>query len=162
MHGRGSLISGFTDDPQLEASTDRWMRWGLGLMAAMVLAFPLYRIWEPANRSAAREMQEASLAGQGQETFSLFCSACHGLAGEGIAAPALNSQQFLRSATDEQIRLLISVGVPGTAMSAYSIDFGGPLTSEQVRAVVTFLRSWEADAPNRPDWRTPGQTVTTG
>jgi len=161
VHGRGSLIAGFTNDPELEASTDRWMRWGLGLMAAMVLAFPLYRIWEPANRSAARDIQQASLAAQGQEAFSLFCSACHGLAGEGIDAPALNSQQFLRSATDEQIRLLISVGVPGTAMNAYSIDFGGPLTSEQVRAVVTFLRSWEPDAPDRPDWRTPGQTATT-
>lgn len=148
-------MAGFTHDPQLEASTDRWMRWGLGLMVAMVLAFPLYRIWEPANRSEARALQQASLAAQGQEIFSLNCSACHGLAGEGIDAPGLNSQQFLRSATDEQIRLLISVGVPGTAMSAYSLDFGGPLTSEQIRAVVTFIRSWEPDAPDRPDWRTP-------
>ena len=154
-------MAGFAHDPELEASTERWMRWGLGLMAAMVLAFPLYRIWEPASRSEARELQQASLATQGQDIFSLFCSACHGLAGEGVDAPALNSQQFLRAATDEQIRLLVSVGVPGTAMSAYSLDFGGPLTSEQIRAVVTFFRSWEPDAPDRPDWRTPGQTTTT-
>lgn len=154
-------MAGFTHDPQLEASTERWMRWGVGLMAAMVLAFPLYRIWEPANRADAREVQQASLAAQGQETFSLFCSSCHGLAGEGLDAPALNSQQFLRSATDEQIRLLVSVGVPGTEMSAYSIDFGGPFTSEQIKAVVTFLRTWEPEAPDRPDWRTPGQTSTT-
>ena len=70
-------------------------------------------------------------------------------------------RQFLRFATDDQVRLLISVGVPGTAMSAYSIDFGGPLTIEQIRAVATFIRSWEPDAPDRPDWRTPGQTTTT-
>jgi len=157
-------MAGFSHDPQLEASTDRWMRWGLALMAAMVLAFPLYRIWEPANRAESRALQQASLAAQGAEIFSLNCSACHGLAGEGVDAPALNSQQFLRSATDEQIRLLVSVGVPGTGMSAYSLDFGGPLTTEQIRAVVTHLRSWEPDAPDRPDWRAPGTapaTVTT-
>jgi mono/diheme cytochrome c family protein len=154
-------MAGFTHDPGLEASTDQWMRWGLVLMAALVLAFPLYRIWEPASRAQARDLQQASLATQGQEIFSLNCSACHGLAGEGVDAPALNSQQFLRSATDDQIRLLISVGVPGTAMSAYSIDFGGPLTIEQIRAIATFIRSWEPDAPDRPDWRTPGQNTTT-
>jgi hypothetical protein len=38
-------------------------------------------------------------------------------------------------------------------MSAYSLDYGGPLTSEQIKALTTFVRSWEEDAPDRPDWR---------
>jgi uncharacterized protein (DUF736 family) len=38
-------------------------------------------------------------------------------------------------------------------MSAYSQDFGGTLTSEQIQAVVALIRSWESDAPDRPDWR---------
>ena len=38
-------------------------------------------------------------------------------------------------------------------MSAYSLDFGGPLTTEQIKAVTQFIRSWESDAPDRPDWR---------
>ncbi len=38
-------------------------------------------------------------------------------------------------------------------MSAYSLDYGGPLTSEQIQSVVTYIRSWEPDAPDRPDWR---------
>jgi hypothetical protein len=38
-------------------------------------------------------------------------------------------------------------------MAAYSLDFGGPLTSEQVQSIVSYLRSLEADAPDRPDWR---------
>ena len=81
----------------------------------------------------------------------------------GAVGPALRSKQFLSSATDAQMELLVSVGVPGSQMSAFSQDHGGPLTSEQIKAVVTYVRSWEATAPDRPDWRTAfiGGTSTT-
>lgn len=148
-------MPGYTHDPELEDSTNRLMLWGGILMLAMALAFPLYRVVEPVNREEARAENLASLVEQGQSIYALNCAACHGPNGEGGIGPALNSQQFFRSATDDQIRLLVSVGVPGTQMSAYDLDFGGPLTSEQIRAVVAYLRSWEPDAPDRPDWRTP-------
>ena len=38
-------------------------------------------------------------------------------------------------------------------MRAFSQDFGGPLTSEQIKAVTTYLRSWEDEAPDNPNWR---------
>ncbi|RPI21334.1 MAG: hypothetical protein EHM57_06755 [Actinobacteria bacterium] len=142
-------------DPELEESTNRWMAWGAGLMAAMVLIFPVYRFYEPSNREEARETQLASLAEQGQSIFGLNCASCHGAEGEGGIGPALNSQQFLTSAEDDQISAIIAVGVPGTQMSAYSLDFGGPLTSEQIRSVTIWLRSLEETAPDRPDWRDP-------
>ncbi len=148
-------MAGFTRDPELEASTNRWMRAGVVLLAGLVVAFPLYRVWEPGNRESAREAQRASLAQQGAEIWTLNCAGCHGGNGAGVDAPALNSQQFLRVANDDQMRLFVSVGVPGTDMSAFSQDFGGPLTTEQIRAVVAFVRSWEPDAPDRPDWRAP-------
>ena len=85
--------------------------------------------------------------------WSLNCASCHGLNGEGGIGPALNSEQFLTSATDEQFQLLVSVGVPGTQMNAYSQDFGGPLTSEQIKALASYVRSWEDSAPDLPDWR---------
>ncbi|MDH3250179.1 MAG: hypothetical protein OEQ47_14520, partial [Acidimicrobiia bacterium] len=85
----------------------------------------------------------------------LNCSSCHGLNGEGGIGPALNSMQFLQASTDEQTELLISVGVPGSQMSAYSLDYGGPLTSEQIRSLAIFIRSWEDDAPDVPGWRNP-------
>ncbi len=50
--------------------------------------------------------------------------------------------------------LLIAGGVSGTSMSPWSIDFGGPLTDEQIRQVITYLRSLEPNAPSIPDWRT--------
>lgn len=40
-------------------------------------------------------------------------------------------------------------------MAAYSLHFGGPLTSEQIKAIATFLRRWEDGAPDLPEWRDP-------
>ena len=90
------------------------------------------------------------------------CRNCHGENGEGVSAPTLNSQEFLQAASDEQTSLLISVGVPGTAMSAFGQDFAGPLTSEQVEAVTAFIRQWEDDAPEVPNWRDPDTQGASG
>lgn len=140
-------------DPDLEAATNRWMLWGALIMAIMVMMFPLYRLTEPAARADARTEQLASLAEQGQAIYGFNCASCHGVLGEGGIGPTLNAEQFLSSATDEQIELLTAVGVPGTAMGAYSQDFAGPLTAEQIRAVAVFIRTWEENAPDVPDWR---------
>lgn len=147
------MTYGYQNDDELEESTNRVMLLGAGLMLAMAALFPLYRWVEPTNREEARETQLTSLAQQGEELFGISCSSCHGVSGEGGTAPALNSKQFLQSATDGQIELLIAVGVPGSQMNAYSQDFAGPLTSEQIRAITIYLRSLEETAPDRPDWR---------
>lgn len=143
----------YETDDELEQSTNQWMAVGAGLLITMALVFPFYRWYEPAARDDARTEQVANLAAEGENVWSFNCASCHGLNGEGGTAPALNSTEFLQSATDDQIQLLVSVGIPGTQMSAFSLDHGGPLTSEQIKSVVTFIRSWEPDAPDRPDWR---------
>lgn len=142
-------------DEELDASTNRVMVYGVVLLFAMAAVFPLYRFTEPSNRAESREAHLNSLAESGEALWSLNCSSCHGLNGEGGIGPALNSKQFLQAATDEQIETFIAVGLPGTQMSAYSQDFAGPFTSEQIRAVTVYLRSWEDDAPDREDWRDP-------
>ena len=146
---------GYTTDAELDESTDRLMMWGVVLLIVLVAAFPLYLVYEPGAREEAREIQLNSLIDEGSSVWEFSCASCHGLNGEGVSAPALNSSQFLQSSSDDQTRLLISVGVPGSAMGAYSQDHGGPLTSEQIRAVTAYLRSWEADAPDVPEWRNP-------
>lgn len=146
---------GYASDPEIDRSTDRIMAVGVVLLVAIAAAFPLYLLYEPSAREEARATQLASLAEEGAEVWEFNCASCHGTNGEGGSAPALNAVQFLQSADDNQIALLVSVGVPGTQMSAYSQDFAGPLTSEQIKAVVTYLRSWEATAPDFPNWRDP-------
>lgn len=143
----------YSTDEDLDRSTNRWMLIGVVLLVGIVAMFPLYRSYEPGARADARSAQEASLAEEGESIWQLSCSSCHGLAGEGGTAPALNSQQFLQSASDGQVATLIAVGVPGSQMSAYSQDFGGPMTSEQINSLVALIRSWEPNAPDLPDWR---------
>jgi len=140
-------------DQELEESTNNVMLIGVVLLLLMFLAFPLYRWVEPVNRDDARESNLASLAESGEDVWGFNCASCHGLNGEGGLGPALNSKQYLEAATDDQTSQLTAVGVPGSQMGAYSQDFGGPLTSQQIKAVVTFMRTWEPDAPDNPDWR---------
>jgi len=142
-------------DEALEESTNKWMVWGVGIMLAMALIFPVYRFFEPSNREADREAQLGFLAEQGSDLFTDNCTACHGIDGMGGTAPTLNSMQFLEAATNEQISALISVGVPGSQMSAYSLDFGGSLTLQQIEAITTYLRGLEETAPDFPEWRDP-------
>ncbi len=144
---------GYSTDEELERSTTKIMVVGSFLLIGMAAVFPLYRWVEPTNREEARETQAESIVEQGENLWGFNCAACHGANGEGAVGPALNSQQFLQAATNEQAETLIAVGIPGSQMSAYSLDFGGPMTSEQIEAVVAFIRSWEPDAPDVPEWR---------
>lgn len=146
---------GYSTDPELDDSTTRIMGVGVVLLVAIVAAFPLYLLYEPSAREDARETHLASLAEEGSGIWRFNCASCHGDGGQGDTAPALNAMQFLQSANDDQMSLLVAVGVPGTQMSAYSQDFAGPLTSEQIKAVVTYMRSWEDTAPDLPNWRDP-------
>lgn len=143
----------YETDEELEASTNRVMTYGVVLLFAMAAVFPLYRFTEPSNRTESREAHLGSLAESGEGLWSLNCASCHGLNGEGGIGPALNSKQFLQAANNEQIETFVAVGVPGSQMAGYSQDFGGPFTSEQIRAVTVYMRSWEENAPDVPDWR---------
>ncbi len=142
-------------DAELAASTRRWMRVGLVLMLLLTAAFPAYRVYEPAQRAEARETQQMSLADEGGQLFETTCAGCHGSNGRGALAPGIGSANFLNSVTDNQIEQLTALGVPGSEMVAYSIDYGGSLTSAEIRSIAAFLRSLEEDAETNPIWRTP-------
>ena len=143
------------DDPELVSSTRRWQLVGAWLLLILVLSFPLYKLTESSRRADAAMLQQRAQITTGGQLWTLNCAECHGKMGEGISAPALNSQQFLTSITDAQMTNIIRGGIPGTAMPAWLTDYGGPLTDQEIAALVTYIRSWEPTAPSRPDWRTP-------
>ncbi len=138
----------------LQLSLERHLIWGLVFMILLIVAFPIYYLREPSLRSDAKAQQQVAYTASGGVRFSQNCSSCHGEgAAGGSTAPTLKSSQFLKNTSDRQMELLISGGVPGTSMTAWSQEFGGSLTSEQVVELVTFLRSLEPDVPSIPDWR---------
>lgn len=106
---------------------------------------------EPASHDAPHEEPPPL---PGQALYRRYCALCHGRDGEGYAAdnsPALASQEFLRSASDQFITAAIESGRPGTPMSAWSRDHGGPLLDEEIGHILTYLRSWQHDTPLRVD-----------
>lgn len=137
----------------LQRSLDRYYTWGLVFMLVLLVSFPIYRLREPSLRRDARHEQQVTYTLLGTKLFDQSCAECHGSGAIGGTAPTLNAQEFLASTTDAQMQLIVQGGISGTAMSEWSIDFGGPLTDEQIRQIVTYLRSLEADAPSVPDWR---------
>lgn len=141
------------DDPGLRRSLTGWMWFGVIVLVIMVAAFPLYRTVDRQRRATALNAQQQALVTSGAHLWQLNCASCHGEHGQGVDAPALNSQQFLGSVTDEQMRRIISVGISGTEMPAWSNEFGGPLTDQELASIVAYLRSLEKRAPSVPDWR---------
>jgi mono/diheme cytochrome c family protein len=143
------------DDPALERSLRRWQRSGVFVAFLLLLAFPVYLGVEAGHRTESLAAREAALINMGRELWAVNCASCHGLEGQGVDAPALNSKEFFEAISDEQIHHLTASGIPGTEMPAWWNELGGPLTDEQIRALVAFIRSWEPSAPSRPDWRAP-------
>jgi mono/diheme cytochrome c family protein len=145
----------FEPDEEVEASTKRWARTGILFLFLFALIFPVFRFYEPVRRSEAREQHAQFLADEGAELYEVNCSSCHGASGGGGIAPALGAREFLESTDDDSIFQLITVGVPGTEMVAYSSDKGGPMTRSQIHAMTAYLRSLEEEAESKPLWRTP-------
>ena len=139
----------------LERSLNRYLAWGLVFMVLLLAGFvdvPRARAGTAEGRDtrADHELHRRS----GRQIFAANCAQCHGKdASGGGSAPTLNSSQFLKNTTDDQIFALVSGGVSGTEMPAWSLDYGGTFTDEQVRQVVTYLRSLEPNAPSVPAWR---------
>lgn len=137
----------------LERSLERYMVWGLVFMLALVVGFVAYRVREPGLRNEALRSRTASYTAVGRKLYVASCAECHGKHGEGGDSPTLNAKQFFKTTTDAQMQLLISGGVSGSEMPAWNLDYGGTMTDEQVRQIVTYLRSLEPNAPSAPDWR---------
>jgi len=92
----------------------------------------------------------------GLVVYEKYCGFCHGPQGEGYVSPAANAlsnQDFLKAASDEFIIDAINMGRPNTKMSAWSDEYGGPLTSEDVENLTAAIRSWQTE---------PSDTLTGG
>ena len=141
------------ESEDLDRSLDRYLAWGLVFMVALIAGFIAYRVREPGLRHDALRAQTTSYRAVGRRLYSSSCAECHGKRAEGGSGPTLNAKEFLKTTTDAQMQLLISGGVSGSDMPAWSLDYGGTMTDEQVRQLVTYLRSLEPHAPSVPDWR---------
>lgn len=72
--------------------------------------------------------------------FNQNCAGCHGADGQKGPAMALSDPLYLAIVDDDTLRMTITRGRPGTAMSAFAQKEGGMLTDEQINAIVRGIR----------------------
>lgn len=92
----------------------------------------------------------ASAVARGQADYQIYCAVCHGEQGEGYAADnanALAHPAFLAVATDEFLKSAIVRGRPGTPMSAWGVEWGGPLDDASADDLVAYLRAYAQGPP---------------
>jgi cytochrome c oxidase cbb3-type subunit 3/ubiquinol-cytochrome c reductase cytochrome c subunit len=87
-------------------------------------------------------------AEDGQPVYDRYCAFCHGAQGEGYLsdnANALAQPAFLSTATDTFLETAIIQGRPGTPMSPWGDVNGGPLSVQDARNVVAYIRTWQIE-----------------
>lgn len=132
---------------QPEANYGRLAVIGLVITLLVIISMGFYWNAEEGRLAhAAREFTTERVS-RGRTVFNEQCVSCHGAQGEGGVGPALNNRTVLKNTLDSVFFSVIRSGVPSTQMPAWSVDYGGPLTDEDVRDVVAFIRAWEPTAP---------------
>ncbi|MEW5938714.1 MAG: c-type cytochrome [Chloroflexota bacterium] len=92
----------------------------------------------------------------GEKLFAANCRGCHGKYGEGGPNPSfpgdmifpISSAEYLKTRDDATLRNIIAQGQPTYGMTPFGATFGGPLSDEQIDAIVAFIRSWETNPPS--------------
>lgn len=156
----------YYDDEILEGRRlERVQVLGLALLVVIVIALPLYWILEPDRQAGAQEAIENRLVGWGAQLFATTadggfnCAGCHGgmngnggeaaytvtdpVTGEVRAvqwkAPALNTVLYRFS--EDEVRYVLTYGRPGSPMSAWGLDGGGPMNSQQIDTLIEYLKT---------------------
>lgn len=125
----------------------RMLFMGLAFTALIVLAMGVYAVLESPRIAEASDESNKEAVRAGQIIYTAQCATCHGAHGEGGVGLPLNSQALLKNTSDSILFSIIRSGVPTTQMPAWSVDYGGPLTDQDIRHVVAFIRAWEPEAP---------------
>jgi mono/diheme cytochrome c family protein len=154
------------DDVVLEGKRlERVQLLGVLLLVVVVIGLPLYWVFEPSRQAGAQEGLEHRLAGWGAGLFAptadggFNCAGCHGgmSANGGQApytvtdavtqevksvnwnAPALNTVLYRFDETE--VRYILTYGRPGSPMSAWGLDGGGPMNAQQIQSLIEYIKS---------------------
>lgn len=84
--------------------------------------------------------EKLSLFYQGQQLYKQFCSSCHGKNRDGMIGPSLKGE-LLKGISREKLNQLLTDGIEGTIMPAYSIEKGGLLTEFEIKLITAFLKN---------------------
>ena len=118
----------------------RWRRPGLFSLILLLLA--LAWAW-PTLAQTGDDQEKLEL---GARLFAENCAVCHGPEGQGRVGATL-AKDFPSIRPDLAIETTIANGVAGSVMPAWGQANGGPLSEEEVGALVFYILSWQTGGP---------------
>jgi len=111
-----------------------------GLLIAIALAALLARSYVRAQAQDQAQLE------QGARLFAENCVVCHGPNGEGRVGATL-AKDWPSIRPDLEVRATIENGINGSPMPAWGEKNGGPLSSEEIDALVAYILSWQTGGP---------------
>jgi mono/diheme cytochrome c family protein len=120
--------------------------WGKSLLtavatAALFLAGPVAAQHKANETDMEVPTNDAKVVELGREKFAQRCAFCHGGGGKGGKGPCLTCGKFPYSGnTNTGIYQTIAVGVTNRSMGGTMGAFGTTMSSEEIIAVVTYMR----------------------
>jgi cytochrome c oxidase cbb3-type subunit 3 len=109
-----------------------------------VLVFILALAW--VSRTAQAQTPPPGQIELGERLFSENCAVCHGPDGQGRVGAVL-SKDWPSLRPDLLVKSTIENGIPGSPMPAWIQAKGGPLTQDEIDAIVAYILSWETGGP---------------
>jgi len=112
---------------------------GLGALLIIASVLGYYILNEPTRIMNAQDNVIAVQLDDAMNLYAENCSVCHGLSGEGIGATPPLDSDALRTMPYEEIYKTIARGRYQTAMPAWSLEDGGPLSDYQIDEMATLI-----------------------
>ncbi len=106
-----------------------------------ILVAVLALIWLGAVPAWAQEAGDDQIE-LGARLYAANCAVCHGPRGEGRVGATL-AKDWPSIRPELRVKEVIERGVPGSPMPAWSQRYGGPLTDEEIEALVLYILSWQ-------------------
>jgi mono/diheme cytochrome c family protein len=170
----------YYDDEQLEGPRlERVQLWGVVLLVIIVVALPLYWVFEPSRQAGAQEGWDNRFASWGSQLFATTadggfnCAGCHGgMAGVGgeapftvtdpvtgevqavnWKAPAVNTVFY--KFDESEVRFILNYGRPFSPMSPWGLVGGGPMNTQQIDNLIAYMKSIQIPRENCAEGEDP-------
>ena len=142
------------------------------MLGIIVVALPLYWVFEPSRQAGAEEGWDNRFASWGSQLFAptadggFNCAGCHGgMAGVGgeapftvtdpvtqevqavnWKAPAVNTVFY--KFDESEVRFILNYGRPFSPMSPWGLVGGGPMNTQQIDNLIAYMKSIQIPREN--------------
>lgn len=123
-------------------------------LALAVFVFIFLAACDPPGKPGREETPALEVA-DFKVLYSQNCSGCHGPDGQKGPGRILHDSTYLSVIPKESLKQVIAYGRQGTAMPAWALSEGGPLTPQQVDVLVDGIEAWKAPVSVPPGVEVP-------